>query len=460
MSNTVALGSEAQSTTSMRPPAEALTEGPAIHQHQLALVQALEVLDQVPEVQAVEIQPENLTRNHHESKRRSVNPDDILSVYYEEIGRTPLLTKAGEQSLGKSIQEGQRAADELAAAEKGAIPLRARKKLNALVDFGDEAQAALVRANLRLVVKVAKRYTSSGVPLADLIQDGNAGLMVAAKKFDYQKGFKFSTYSVWWIRQQITRHLPEQTGNMRMPYNLQSTISRVIKLEEKVNSDGTYYSDEQVAEEAGITVDELLDIRVWRMQEEMFRLDSPFLDSDDTRQSTVHDRSAPTVENRVLDSLASDGIQELFSSVLPKILTADELRALRVRLAKEAEQDSTVISEIADGQGASSLTVNHAKAKAKLKHPFLAQELDRLGVLMPADRWKLRAKCLGVDVATIFPIVRKGESPELRHSQRFIISQACEVCPVRDECGATAQTSRTPQGVWGGQIYMSKGKPL
>jgi DNA-directed RNA polymerase sigma subunit (sigma70/sigma32) len=151
-----------------------------------------------------------------DTKRRGMGTGpDLLGLYLDEAGSFPLLTKADEMRLGQVIQEGQAAADELAG--EGTVTPKRRRELRRQVSAADRATAEFINANLRLVVSVARKYQWSGLPLGDLIQEGNLGLIHAVEKFDWRKGFKFSTYATWWIRQAIGRAIENTAHTVRVP---------------------------------------------------------------------------------------------------------------------------------------------------------------------------------------------------------------------------------------------------
>ena len=144
--------------------------------------------------------------------------EDLVRLYLTDIGQYTLLNKEGEVRLAQAIEAGIAARDELA---KGSATSAARKReLRKLVRLGEDAQRCFVQSNLRLVVSIAKKYQASGLPLLDLIQEGNLGLMHAVEKFDWRKGFKFSTYATWWIRQAITRAIADQARTIRIPVHM------------------------------------------------------------------------------------------------------------------------------------------------------------------------------------------------------------------------------------------------
>jgi len=174
-------------------------------------------------------------RDDHDSQ------EDLVRLYLNEIGRHQLLTKADEQELGRAIEEAREAAEELRVADeprgrnRRAIPIRRRRELQTAVRKGDSATRQFVQSNLRLVVSIAKRYQATGLPLLDLIQEGNLGLMHAVEKFDYKKGFKFSTYATWWIRQSITRGVANTARTIRLPVHADDLVAAVQKAQTRLH---------------------------------------------------------------------------------------------------------------------------------------------------------------------------------------------------------------------------------
>ena len=176
-----------------------------------------------------------------------------MRLYLEDIGKHPLLSRADEQRLGKAIQAGRRAAAALARSEPDAADERAR--LEALVAAGERACRTFVSSNLRLVVSIARRYQSSGLPLLDLVQEGNLGLIHAVEKFDFSKGFKFSTYATWWIRQAITRAIANTARTIRLPVRAGETVKRVQAAQAGLECDlGRVPTLDELASETGLGV--------------------------------------------------------------------------------------------------------------------------------------------------------------------------------------------------------------
>ena len=159
--------------------------------------------------------------------------EDLVRLYLTDIGQYPLLTKDDEVRLAQAIEARWSAEEELRAKSKATTPTR-RRELNRLVREGETAQRTFVQSNLRLVVSIAKKYQASGLPLLDLIQEGNLGLMHAVEKFDWRKGFKFSTYATWWIRQAITRGIANTGRTIRLPVHAGDTLARVQKAQARL----------------------------------------------------------------------------------------------------------------------------------------------------------------------------------------------------------------------------------
>ncbi|HET7719190.1 MAG TPA: sigma-70 family RNA polymerase sigma factor [Acidimicrobiales bacterium] len=191
------------------------------------------------------------------STGRAGGPDaDLLRMYLNEIGQHELLTREDEQRAGRVIDAGRLASARLAGDDAGGLPPATRAELEAAVVAGEEASKAFVEANLRLVVSIAKRYQSSGVPLLDLVQEGNMGLIHALEKFDFSRGFKFSTYATWWIRQAITRAIANTSRTIRLPVHAGETVSRVQRARAQLESElGRAPRIEELAEECDLNCD-------------------------------------------------------------------------------------------------------------------------------------------------------------------------------------------------------------
>jgi RNA polymerase sigma factor (sigma-70 family) len=196
------------------------------------------------------------TKGKSTSTAREGGPDaDLLRMYLNEIGQHELLTRDDEQRIGRVIDAGRRAAATLEKKADG-LPEATLEELRAAVAAGEAASKAFVEANLRLVVSIAKRYQSSGVPLLDLVQEGNMGLIHALEKFDFARGFKFSTYATWWVRQAITRAIANTSRTIRLPVHAGETVSRVQRAKAQLESElGRAPRVEELAEECDLNCD-------------------------------------------------------------------------------------------------------------------------------------------------------------------------------------------------------------
>ena len=204
-------------------------------------------------------------------------------MYLKEIGKVPLLTAAEEIDLAMKIEAGVAATEELEKAEADGIELERREKrrLGRIEQVGLDAKQQLIEANLRLVVSIAKRYVGRGMLFLDLIQEGNLGLIRAVEKFDYTKGFKFSTYATWWIRQAITRAIADQARTIRIPVHMVETINKVKKVSSQLlHANGREPSAEEIAEELEMPVEKVREIM--RVAQEPVSLETPIGEEEDS----------------------------------------------------------------------------------------------------------------------------------------------------------------------------------
>jgi len=182
--------------------------------------------------------------------------EDLVRLYLTDIGQYPLLTKEDEVRLAQAIEQGKQAAEELELDLE--LAATRKRELRRTIRKGRDAERTFVQSNLRLVVSIAKKYQASGLPLLDLIQEGNLGLMHAVEKFDWRKGFKFSTYATWWIRQAITRAIADKSRTVRIPVHLHDTLAAVRAAQASLKAElGRDPTPDEIAEEAGVTVDKV-----------------------------------------------------------------------------------------------------------------------------------------------------------------------------------------------------------
>ena len=272
------------------------------------------------------------------SSSREGGPDaDLLRMYLNEIGQHDLLTREDEQRAGRVIDAGRRAATRLAADGADALPEATRAELDAAVAAGERASTAFVEANLRLVVSIAKRYQSSGVPLLDLVQEGNMGLIHALEKFDFSRGFKFSTYATWWIRQAITRAIANTSRTIRLPVHAGETVSRVQRAKAQLESDlGRSPKIEELAEECDLNCERVTEaLRLAPHPTSIFQpLDA---DGEMTLADVVQDSEAvPAVDQIIAASLPAH-VAKLLNT-----LGEDERRVVSLRYGFDRGQPRTL----------------------------------------------------------------------------------------------------------------------
>ncbi|MEV4820975.1 RNA polymerase sigma factor RpoD/SigA [Micromonospora sp. NPDC049275] len=236
---------------------------------------------------------------------------DLVGVYLHEISRTPLLDAAKEVDLSKAIEAGLYAEHLLG---EDAVPDGVdRADLERLIVEGERAKDLFIRANLRLVVSIARRYVRSGMPMLDLIQEGNTGLVRAVEKFDYERGYKFSTYATWWIRQAISRAIAQQERTVRLPVHLVEDVNRMRNVIRQLTRElGSDPEPEQIAASLGVTVERVNELRRW--SQDTVSLDTPVGDDGDTNLGDlVADSDAPSPEDIVLSGLERQRIEGLLN---------------------------------------------------------------------------------------------------------------------------------------------------
>ncbi|MFF1255398.1 RNA polymerase sigma factor RpoD/SigA [Streptomyces sp. NPDC058321] len=237
---------------------------------------------------------------------------DLVGMYLDEIARTPLLDAAKEVELSQTIEAGVYARQILdGEAESEAAGEASREELEALVAASERAKDVFIKSNLRLVVAVARRYPRSGLPLLDLIQEGNAGLVRAVEKFDYRKGFKFSTYATWWIRQAITRSIADQSRTIRLPVHLVEELGRIRRVQREFNrKNGRDPEPEEIAAELESKPERVVDVLDWAR--DPVSLNMPVDDEGETQfGDLLEDTSAVSPEQSVLTLLRSEELDDL-----------------------------------------------------------------------------------------------------------------------------------------------------
>ncbi|MGW6952259.1 sigma-70 family RNA polymerase sigma factor [Streptomyces xanthophaeus] len=262
-----------------------------------------------------------VARRQSTSSARAVGGEiadrDLVGMYLDEIARTPLLDAAKEVELSQIIEAGVYAQQILdgVIARDGETPTPAREELEALAAEGERAKEVFIRSNLRLVVAVARRYPRSGLPLLDLIQEGNAGLVRAVEKFDYAKGFKFSTYATWWIRQAITRSIADQSRTIRLPVHLVEELGRIRRVQREFNRmNGRDPEHAEIAAELDSTEKRVGDVLDWAR--DPVSLNMSVDDDGDTQfGDLLEDTSAISPEQSVLSLLRSEELEDLLGKL-------------------------------------------------------------------------------------------------------------------------------------------------
>jgi len=295
---------------------------------------------------------------------------DLVRMYLREIGQYPLLTDKQEVELAQAIEAGERAKGRI---EKEAHRLSQRmmERLDVDLDRGRAARRRFIQSNLRLVVSIARRYQGMGLPLLDLIQEGNLGLMRAVEKFDWRKGFKFSTYATWWIRQAITRAIADTARTIRIPVHMVEAVQKVRKIQEELlDKLGREPTVDEIAKEAGFGPEKVHEI--FRIMPEPVSLETPVGEDEETE--LLHFIEDATVEAPADSALASM-LQEDLRSVLDT-LSERERRVLELRFGL-ADGRPRTLEEIGKEFNLTRERIRQieAKALAKLRHPSAPAKL-------------------------------------------------------------------------------------
>ncbi len=301
---------------------------------------------------------------------------DTVRMYLKEIGRVHLLTAADEVALAKRIEAGVKAAERLAELEAHGPPRSdearlERRRLQRIKADGEVAKAELIQANLRLVVSIAKRYVGRGMLFLDLIQEGNLGLMRAVEKFDYTKGFKFSTYATWWIRQAITRAIADQARTIRIPVHMVESMNRVMRIQRQMTQElEREPSVEELAAKVGLTPERVREIQ--RIAQDPLSLDSPLGEEDDSNLGDfIEDASADAPAEVATRRMLAQAVEEALGE-----LSEREQEVVRLRFGLIDGQART-LEEVGKEFGVTRERIRQIEAKtlAKLRHPQRSQKL-------------------------------------------------------------------------------------
>jgi len=299
--------------------------------------------------------------------------DDPVRMYLKEIGKVDLLTSEEEVALAQTMNAGKEAKAQLREMEKAGeeIPEEVRKALEKAVKAGESAKQRLAEANLRLVVSIAKRYVGRGMQFLDLIQEGNLGLIKAVEKFDYEKGFKFSTYATWWIRQAITRAIADQARTIRIPVHMVETINKVIRVQRQLLQElGHDPTPEETAAEMGMPVDKVRDIM--KIAQEPVSLETPIGEEEDSHLGDfIPDEDASEPAEAASFTLLKEQLVEVLGTLTPR-----EEKVLKLRFGIEDGRTRT-LEEVGKEFNVTRERIRQIEAKAlrKLRHPSRSKKL-------------------------------------------------------------------------------------
>ena len=314
------------------------------------------------------------TRKYNSDNSVAMLTGDPVRMYLKEIGKVSLLTAAEEVDLAMKIEAGVEAMAQLdASEEEGGVPLerRERRRLSRIEQVGLDAKQQLIEANLRLVVSIAKRYVGRGMLFLDLIQEGNLGLIRAVEKFDYTKGFKFSTYATWWIRQAITRAIADQARTIRSPVHMVETINKLVRIQRQLlQSLGREPTPEEIAEEMGLTPERVREIQ--KISQEPVSLETPIGEEEDSQLGDFIEDDAAVVPP---DAASFSMLQEQLAKTLEG-LAERERKVITLRFGLEDGHPRT-LEEVGREFGVTRERIRQIESKtlAKLRHPSRSQKL-------------------------------------------------------------------------------------
>jgi RNA polymerase sigma factor (sigma-70 family) len=290
--------------------------------------------------------------------------EDLVRLYLTDIGQYTLLTKDDEVRLAKAIEAGKLAAEEMAQSTN--VTATKRRELRKAIRDGEIAERAFVQSNLRLVVSIAKKYQASGLPLLDLIQEGNLGLMHAVEKFDWRKGFKFSTYATWWIRQAITRGIANTGRTIRLPVHAGDTLARLQKARSRLELKfGRPATLAELAKEVEMPEDKVTE--ALRFAAEPLSLSEPLREDGDAELGdVVEDRSAESPFETAATALLPEEIQRLLAP-----LDEREREILRLRFGLDGSGEGRTLEEVGEHFNLTRERIRQIEARAmsKLRHP-------------------------------------------------------------------------------------------
>ncbi len=309
-----------------------------------------------------------------------VSIEDPVRMYLKEIGKVPLLSAEEEIEFAKKIEDGAAAEEKLkdmdamletAEGEERETLEKEKKELGYVIADGEDAKQKLAEANLRLVVSIAKRYVGRGMLFLDLIQEGNLGLIKAVEKFDYRKGYKFSTYATWWIRQAITRAIADQARTIRIPVHMVETINKLIRVNRQLLQElGREPLPEEIAEKMDIPVERVREIS--KISQEPVSLETPIGEEEDSHLGDfIQDDNVPVPAEAAAFTLLKEQLVEVLST-----LTEREQKVLRLRFGLDDGRART-LEEVGKEFNVTRERIRQIEAKAlrKLRHPSRSRKL-------------------------------------------------------------------------------------
>ena len=303
----------------------------------------------------------------------SFSIDDPVRMYLKEIGKVPLLSADEEVALATAMSEKLAAEAKIAASEESgeALPEAELAELKKVISTGETAKQKLAEANLRLVVSIAKRYVGRGMLFLDLIQEGNLGLIKAVEKFDYTKGYKFSTYATWWIRQAISRAIADQARTIRIPVHMVETINKVIRVSRQLLQElGHDPSPEEISEEMGMPLDKVREIL--KIAQEPVSLETPIGEEEDSHLGDfIPDEGASEPSEAASFTLLQEQLVDVLSTLTPR-----EEKVLKLRFGIEDGRPRT-LEEVGREFNVTRERIRQIEAKAlrKLRHPSRSKKL-------------------------------------------------------------------------------------
>lgn len=328
-------------------------------------IELVEDLDK--ELEEIEVSKEEL---EDLSVPEGINIDDHVKMYLKEIGKVNLLTPEEELSLAKRMADGETAKEQLEEIGEE-IEEDTKKQIDLLIADGEKAKKSLAEANLRLVVSIAKRYVGRGMLFLDLIQEGNLGLIKAVDKFDYTKGYKFSTYATWWIRQAITRAIADQARTIRIPVHMVETINKLVRVSRQLVQElGREPTPEELAKELNMPVDKVREIS--KISQEPVSLETPIGEEEDSHLGDfIPDEDAPAPSEAASFVL----LKEQLGAVL-ETLSEREAKVLRLRFGLDDGRART-LEEVGKEFDVTRERIRQIEAKAlrKLRHPSRSKKL-------------------------------------------------------------------------------------